>query len=222
MSPPPPDAKAIGELWIARLRERHALLGYGLGGKGPDGPVNMIDTGLTEEEFEAWTRESGWTVPRHIRWSFVPGLNFPPVSDAARERIRIWPASTARTGAQHEALFHGRVELRDGCFFVGELGRPVDKLAWFHAEMGLDVDPSGYLILRDRISGSTLARLGENMNWGGPASAQIDQATERALQERCGAAEILVVGSPQASERFLEQHPHLREPVTPPPPPPRK
>jgi hypothetical protein len=163
-SPVPSDAKAIGKAWIARLQKRSALLGYGLAGKGPDGPVNLIDTGLTEAEFDSWAKENGWRVPGHIRWSFVPKFNLPPVSDAAENAIRVWPASTARTGAQHQALFHGRVELRDGCFFVGELGQPVDKLAWFHAEVGLDVDPAGYFILVDRVSGSTLTRLGEDMN----------------------------------------------------------
>lgn len=218
-SPLPPDAKAIGDLWISRLEERSALLGYGLAGKGPDGPVEIIDTGLTEAEFERWANENGWRVPGHIRWSFVPDMNLPPVSDAATGAIRLWPASTARTGAQHQALYHGRVELRNGCFFVGEFGQPADKLAWFHAEIGLDVDPSGYFILRDRVSGQTLARLGEDMNWGGPATARIDTETERALREACGAGEIYVVGSPEASERFLTQYPHLRDPQPPPPPP---
>lgn len=131
----------------------------------------------------------------------------------------MWPASTARTGAQYEALYHGRVELRDGCFFVGELGQPADKLAWFHAELGLDVDQSGYFVLRDRVTGKTLARLGEEMNWGGPASAEIDKQTERALQDACGPGEVYVVGSPEAKERFLTQFPHLRQPQVPPPPP---
>ena len=53
----------------------------------------MIDTGLTEEEFDRWAKESGWDVPRHIRWSFVPALKHPPVSDAAKDAIRVWPAS---------------------------------------------------------------------------------------------------------------------------------
>ena len=35
---PRPDAAAVGELWLARLGDRGALLGYGLAGKGPEGP----------------------------------------------------------------------------------------------------------------------------------------------------------------------------------------
>jgi len=217
-SPPPPDARTIGEAWLARLKERGALLGHGLA--GPEGPVDLIDTGFTEAEFDRWADENGWPAPTHIRWSFVPKMNLPSVSEAARDSIRVWPASTSRTGAQNQALYHGHVELRDGCFFVGEFGQPADKLAWFHAEMGLDVDAAGYFILRDRISGQTLARLGEDMNWGGPASAEIAKEAEHALREACGSNEIFIVGSPEARERFLTQHPHLRESLLPPPPPP--
>jgi hypothetical protein len=219
-APMPADAKAVGAAWVARLERRGALLGYGLAGKGPDGPVNMIDTGLTEAEFKGWADENGWRVPRHISWSFAPAMKFPRVSDAAKGAIRVWPASTARTGAQNQALFHGRVELRDGCFFVGQGGQPADKLAWFHAEIGLATDEAGYYILRDRVGGATLARLGEAMNWGGPASATIDKETERALRDACGPGEIYVVGSPEASERFMTQYPHLRQRQVPPPPPP--
>lgn len=219
-SPAPLNAKAIGDAWIARLEKRGALLGYGLSGKGPDGPVESINTGLTEEEFVSWTKESGWQVPEHIRWSFVPGLDLPRVSDAAKNAIRVWPASTARTGPQLQALLYGRVELQDGCFFVGENNQPAKKLAWFHAEIGLDKDASGYFILRDRVSGQTLARLGEDMNWGGPPTAVIDEKTESALQDACGPGEIVVVGSPESRERSLTQYPRLRELRVPPPPPP--
>jgi hypothetical protein len=215
----PADAKRIGETWLARLKERDALLGFGLAGKGPDGPVEMIDTGLTRDDFDRWTSENGWRVPGHIRWSFVPALRLPAVGNAAKPAIRIWPASTARTGAQNQALYRGRVELRDGCFFAGEYGKPVDKLAWFHAEMGLDIDAAGFAVLRDRVSGATLARLGEEMNWGGPATAIIPEAAKRALHSACGPGEIYVVGSPQSGERFLAQYPHLRERGDPPVPP---
>ena len=219
IAPLPPDARAIGEAWIARLHARGALLGSGRAGKDADAAVNLIDVGLTEAEFDRWARGEGWDVPRHIDWRFSPALALPPVSETAAGAIRFWPASTARTGMQHMALFHGRVELRDGCFFVGLFGQPADKLAWFHAEVGLDVDADGYFILRDRAGGRTVARLGEDMNWAGPASAVIDEEKKRALQQACGPAEVHVVGSPEASERFLTQYPHLRTPQAPPPPP---
>lgn len=219
VSAPPGDAKSIGDTWIARLKDRGALLGYGLAGKGPDGAVELIDTGLSEEEFKAWTADRGWTLPRHIRWSFVPEMNLPSVSQAAQRGIRIWPASTARTGAQPQALYRGRIELRDGCLFVGEFGKPADRLAWFHAEVGLDIDDADYFVFRDRVTGQTLARIGEELSWGGPASAVMDENAKNALQKACGSAEITIVGSPQSTERFLTQYPHLKDAGNPQPPP---
>jgi hypothetical protein len=208
----PRDAKAVGDAWIARLRARGALLGAGLAGKSPDGPVILIDNGLTETQFVSWAASKQWQIPAHIRWGFVSELNLARVSTAAKAAIRIWPASFARTGIQNEALLSGRVELRDGCFFVGSFGQAVDKLAWFHAEIGLDKDNDGYFVLRDRVSGQSLARLGEEMVWSGPPSAVVDVATKRALQAACGNHEIMIVGSPESRERFVTQHPHLGTP----------
>lgn len=219
---PPANAKAIGEAWVARLKKRGALLTYGVELANPNGPIGAIDVGLTQEEFDSWASANGWPVPEHIRWTFAPAFNLPPVSDAAKGAVRFWPASNTRTGIQLLALLHGRVELRDGCFFVGSRGGPVDKLAWFHAEIGLDKDAAGYFVLRDRVSGRTLTRLGENMSWGGPPSADIGVDAERALHDACGSADIVVVGHPQSRERFETQYPHTRELRVPPPPPPRR
>ena len=217
--PMPPDAKAVGQSWFERLEAENLLLGAGFDGKGPGGAVTHLDVGMTESEFRSWTTQNGWSVPAHISWSFVPAMNLPAVSKAAREGIRIWPASSARTGAQNEALLAGRVELRDGCFWATEGDGEADKLAFFHAEIGLDRDDEGYYILVDRVGGQTRARLGEAMSWGGPPSAYISPEAERKLRAACGEAPILVVGSPESSERFLTNSPHLRNPVVPPPPP---
>lgn len=216
----PANAGAIGRAWVARLEARKALLGYGLSGKTDTSPVSMIDVGMTASEFDRWVSQNGWSVPAHIDWNFVPGLNLPAVSKAAREGIRVWPASTARTGAQNEALLGGRVELRDGCIWVGTFGEPANKLAWFHAEIGLDRDAEGFYVLRSRVSGETLARLGEEMRWGGPASAVLDEDTVAKLRTACGDAPIYTVGSPESAELFFTQYPHTRPGVAPPPPAP--
>ena len=67
----------------------------------------MIDTGLTGKEFDSWRQENGWTVPTHIDWSFVPEMAFPRVSNAAKDAIRVWPASTKleSTGSDGIALW---------------------------------------------------------------------------------------------------------------------
>ncbi|WP_232725702.1 hypothetical protein [Qipengyuania seohaensis] len=218
-APAPANAKAVGETWYKRLEAGNLLLGAGFDGKRPDGAVTHLDVGKTESEFQSWTAQNGWNVPNHISWSFVPAMNLPAVSEAARGGIRFWPASSARTGSQNEALLAGRVELRDGCFWATEGDGDADKLAFFHAEIGLDRDDEGYYILIDRVGGQTLARLGEPMNWGGPPSAYISPEAERDLRAACGDAPILVVGSPESRERFLTSYPHLRNPVAPPPPP---
>lgn len=210
-SAPPHDAKAIGAEWLARLEQRAALLGYGLEDGGSDAPVTAIDAGLTTSEFDRWVQENGWTAPQHIRWGFVAEMAHPAVSNAARQSIRYWPASIARTGAQLQALHGGRIDLRDGCFFVGERGQPATKLAWFHAEIGLDIDADGYVILRDRVDGSIRARIGEEMSWAGPATAKIDDAARQALHDACGPGEVLVVGSPESNQRFQMRVADLRD-----------
>ena len=216
-APPPDDAREIGQAWYDRLEAEHALVGAGFDGKGADGAVTHLDVGMAESRFAQWAQENGWRVPDHISWSFVPAMNFPPVSDAAKAGIRFWPASSARTGAQNEALLYGRVELRDGCFWATQGDGEPDKLAFFHAEIGLDKDAEGFYILRDRVGGQALARIGEPLNWGGPPSAYIAPETEKALREACGDAPILVVGSPESRERFATRYPHVRD-MSPPPP----
>lgn len=218
-APLPRDAKAIGRLWITRLEQRGALMGYGLTGKTPDGSARSIDTLLTEREFDAWVAENGWTVPKHIEWRFQNELVAPRVSEAAARRIRFWPASNSRTGWQLEAAEMGRVFVRDGCFFVRRFDGS-EKLAWFHAETGVGLDQQGYLILIDRSTGQPTARLGEDMSWAGPNHVDQNDPGLAKLHEACGGGEVHGVGNPQAQERLFVQYPHLRNPSQPPPPPP--
>lgn len=219
-APLPADAKAVGDLWVERLEAKNALMGHGLAGKSPDGPVNHIDTLLTAKEFDAWVAQNGWSPPKHIRWYFQSELVAPRVSDAAEPKIRIWPASQARTGWQLEALIWGRVVLKDGCLWIRQPGQP-ERLAWFHAETGLDVDSEGYLILLDRATGHTMARIGEEMTAGGPNTVPESDPGVAALRAACGDAEIYNIGNPQSKERMYVEYPHLREPLSPPLPPPR-
>jgi len=216
-SPAPPDARAIGDLWLGRLEAHGALMGSGRAGKEPDDPVSQIDTLLTAREFDAWVAENGWQAPAHITWRFQDELTFPRITAAAEQRVRVWPASERRTGWQLEALESGRVVLRDGCFFViGHDGG--EKLAWFHAETGLAIDPQGYLVLVDRATGETRARVGEHMSWAGPNEAPQQGEAVAALRAACGQGEVHGVGNSESSERFMTRYPHLRD-NTPPPAP---
>ena len=217
---PPADAAVLGQLWISRLEERGALMGHGLAGKENTAPVSSIDTLLTAEEFDSWVAENGWTVPPHLRWYFQQPLIAPRVSEAAMAGIRTWPASETRTGWQLEAAFGGRIVLRDGCFFMQpEVIGGHEKLAWFHAETGLDVDAEGYYVLVNRQNGQVTARLGEPMTWAGPN--RLDQTSPEvvALKETCGDYVVEGVGNPEANERLYVTYPHLRRPPDAIPPP---
>jgi hypothetical protein len=219
-APLPPDAKAVGHVWIDRLTAKGALGVYGLAGKGPDGPVTMIDTLLSAREFDAWVKDNGWTVPRHIRWSFQPELPFPAITTAAADRVRLWPAATIRTGVLPMVAIFGRVTLRDGCFFVRKFDGP-EGLAWFLAETGLTVDRQGYLVLIDRATGEVKARVGETLVWAGLNAGPAPARTVD-LRKTCGEHPVFNVGNAEAKEKFLTMYPHLREPVSPAPAPPKQ
>ncbi len=209
---PPANAKQLGDLWLARLEERDALMGHGLSGKEDDSPVASIDTLLTAAEFDAWVAENGWTAPPHLRWYFQQPLIAPEVSEAAQAGIRTWPASQTRTGWQLEAAFVGRIFLRDGCFFMrSDVVDAPDKLAWFQAETGLDIDSEGYYTLISRGNGQPVARLGEVMTWAGPNRMDQDSPEVAALREACGDYTVEGVGNPEANERLYVTYPHLRQ-----------
>lgn len=211
--PPPPDAKAVGDMWMKRLSDAGHLGGAGLAGKGPDGAVQMMDILLTAEQFDAWVAEQGGGFPRHIDLRFQNSLVAPAVSAEVDDRIRYWPASKRRTGMQNMAALGGRVIVDDGCFYyIGWSDPPEsrDKLAWFLMETGLDADEEGYLILVDRNTGHLQARVGEEMGWAGPNEVVITDAQKAALFEACGEHEIVSVGNPQASAKTYIRYPHLR------------
>ncbi|MXO72419.1 hypothetical protein GRI99_12350 [Altererythrobacter buctensis] len=218
--PPPADAAAVGDLWVRRLEQRGALMGSGRSGKGEGDPVSMIDTLLTARQFDAWAQENGWTVPRHIIWRFQQELHHPALPPQLAGAVHLWPASTRRTGWQLEAAFTGRVFLRNGCVYVSSPGQQGEALAWFHAETGLGRDGDGYFTLVNRVTGETMARLGEEMQWAGPNAIDQEQPQVQALQAACGDLPVVSVGNPEALERIFVRYPHLRTLQIPPPPPP--
>ncbi|MES2699869.1 MAG: hypothetical protein V4647_09695 [Pseudomonadota bacterium] len=215
----PANAKVVGELWLNRLEARQALMGSGLSGKGEDDPIAMIDTLLTAREFDAWVGHNGWQVPRHIAWRFQQELRHPEIAPGLAGAVHMWPAATVRTGWQLEAAFTGRITLRDGCVFVSQPGRD-EALAWFHTETGLGRDGDGFYTLVNRVSGETMARLGEEMQWAGPNTVDPAQPAVAALRAACGDYEVVGVGNPEALERIYVRYPHLRQVTIPPPPPP--
>ena len=205
---PPADARAIGQLWIERLTAAGLLGGYGLGGKRDDDPVSSISVLMTARDFDAWLAREGWTAPRHIAWSFAHELAHPRAAPEALAKVRIWPASQTRTGAQNMALLGGRIFLEDGCFLVERgvdwgYAPPGRYLVWFGAETALVVDDEGYLALMDRADGTLRARIGEEMRWAGPNGApREDEAGVPELRTACGDLPIEFVGNVESAVRF--------------------
>jgi|GEM_PF-4210866 len=147
-------------------------------------------------------------------------LNAPPISEAALPAVRMWPAATMPTEFQMEAAFSGRIFLRDGCVFIQGFNEGArEKLAWFHAETGLDLDAEGFYVLINRVNGQIEARLGETMSWAGPNPIDQSDPAIAAYREACGDYDVEGVGNPQANEKRYVIYPHLRQPPDSAPPP---
>ena len=212
----PADAKAVGELWLARLNELGVVDGYGLSGKFDDDPISSFNLVMTPGDFDTWVAGNGWRVPRHLSWHFVPDLIAPRVSDAAEQGIRIWPASEQRTGMQNQAADGGRILLRDGCFYLDRQG--VETLAWFHAETGLDMDDEGFYVLVNRMTGQVEGRLGEEFIWAAPNPIRPGGPSLEEFRGACGEGEISTVGNPTSTARMGAMYPPIRAPDAAPPP----
>ncbi|WP_296722759.1 hypothetical protein [Erythrobacter sp.] len=199
--PPPADAKEVGETWLARLRARNFATAWERNGEGHDAPIEAFSLRISEQAFETWITENRWIAPDHISFRFTAELDIPRVGNGARDAIRTWPASKERTGAQQQAAQTARIFLQDGCFHVEQRDGP-PHLAWFHAETGLGRDSEGYLIMVNRLTGATVARVGEIMTWAGPNRYRKDDPRFSELREVCGDAPIFGVGNPQSHVRF--------------------
>ncbi|MGB3165190.1 MAG: hypothetical protein WBA68_00220 [Alteraurantiacibacter sp.] len=215
----PANARQIGEIWLERLNTLGVVDGYGLDGKGEDGPITNFSIVMTPADFDAWVAENGWTAPPHLGWSFVPELRTSRVSEAAARGIRIWPASEQRAGMLNEAADGGRIVLRDGCFYLQQQGNPSDeKLAWFHAETGLDIDAEGYYVLVNRVTGQVAARVGEMVTWAAPNPIRPGGPSMIEFRAACGDGEIVTVGNPTSDARMNAMYPQPRAPDAAPPP----
>lgn len=193
------ELEALIQPWIKRFQGRGLTSGWGVDDTYGRAEI-MID--VTEEEFrEIAARESWHPVPDAIELSFVAPLAYPPVAEAARPFVRIFPQNSRGGGIQLLALGYGRMILRDGCLFVKGVGGR-ESLAYFHRETGLGFDEERYLALIDRKTGETRGRIGEWFSSGGPNQISEDMPMVAELRARCGTAPILNFGNPESAHKF--------------------
>jgi hypothetical protein len=190
------ELEALIRPWTERFT-RHRLTG----GWGVDDTYGRAEImmNVTEEEYRQIAAREGWgQVPDAIELKFASPLTHPPLEEAARPYVRIFPQSDRSTVIQLTAASGGRIVLRDGCLFVqGRGGRA--QLAYFHRETGLGIDEGGYLALKDRMTGRSKGRIGEWFTWAGPNEIREDMPMVADLRARCGTAQIINVGNPEST-----------------------
>ena len=193
------ELRAIALPWVERFN-RHRLLG-GYGTDATYGEVRM-DLVVGEAEYAAIAAREGWRPHPAIRLAFSREVSGAAVPEPLRPLIRVFPQSDRALGPTHEALLGGRIELRDGCFYVTRPGQP-DRLAYFAREVALGLDGDGYLALRTRDSAPRhLGRVGEPFSWGGPIGTSETLPMVAELRARCGDAPLEHVGIPQSARLF--------------------
>jgi hypothetical protein len=185
--------------WAERFR-RHRLLG-GYGTDATYGEIRM-DLVVSEGEYGAIAAREGWRLPDAVKLAFAEPITGPALDARIAPLVRIFPQSDRALGPTHEALLGGRIELRDGCFYVTGRGQP-DRLAYFARELALGLDGDGYLALRTRgPAPRLLGRIGEDFSWGGPIPAPETLPMVAELRKRCGNAPLEHVGVPQSARLF--------------------
>ncbi|HEY8592101.1 MAG TPA: hypothetical protein VIL42_04455 [Sphingomicrobium sp.] len=213
------ELQRLAQPWIERFGEERLVTGYGMNARRGTADIDMV---VSEEEFAAIARRNGWsTLPEFLNLKFTASAVGPEVDPAAAAGVRIFPHGDRALGMIHMAGFHGRIVLKDGCFFV-ENGVPSGKLslAYFPREVGLYVDRQGYLALRTRTSEPRhLGRIGESFTWAGPIGISEDAPMVAELRKRCGSAPLIHLSIPESKSIMEARYPHLRDLAAPPPPP---
>ena len=119
------------------------------------------------------------------------------------------------------AALGGRIVSRGGCLYVTGRGQP-DRLAYFPREFGLATDRRGALIIRSRIDGKMIGRIGDEFTWGGPIALGKNAPMVSELRARCGNAPVEHVGMLTETSAFHRRYGRDPNRGYPPPPPPPK
>jgi hypothetical protein len=208
------ELQKLAQPWLDRFQAERLTTGYGMNARRGTADIDML---VGEDEFGAIAARKGWgSIPDFLNLKFDEAPAGAAVDPLAAKAVRIFPQSDRSLGIINQAGFRGRIVLRDGCFMVDQ---PPTSLAYFPREVGLYIDPQGYLALRTRTREVRhLGRIGENFSWAGPIGVGEESPMVRELRTRCGKAPLMHLSVPQSESLFLSRYPHLRQPVHPPPP----
>lgn len=197
------DLQVIAKPWVERFMAERLLTGHGTDATYGKASMQLV---VSEAEYREIAERKGWgPVPDAIELDFSGGVQGHAVPDAVRPLIRIFAHSDRDLGVTNQALLTGRIVLRDGCFYVVAPAQP-DRLAYFPREVGLSLDPQGYLALRSRVDGRLIGRVGEQFNWGGPIGLAADAPMVGDLRRQCGNAPIEHVGMLTSAAEFRRKY----------------
>ncbi|HVF84146.1 MAG TPA: hypothetical protein VM913_08260 [Sphingomicrobium sp.] len=216
------ELQKLSQPWLDRLQSERLTTGYGMNARTGTADIDIV---VGQEEFAAIAARRGWgKVPEFLNLKFDRSPTGAAVDPAVAKSVRIFPQSDRGLGITNQAGFKGRIFLRDGCFMVDQPGR-ADRpmLAYFPREVGLYVDPQGYLALRSRTREPRhLGRIGETFSWAGPIGITEEAPMVAELRASCGRAPLMHLSIPESESLFEARYPHLRDPVVAPDPPPNK
>lgn len=199
--------------WIKRFERERLFTGYGMNAARGTADIDMV---VSAGEYAAIAARNGWArVPAFLNLKFDDAPIAPAVAADIANGLRIFPHNDRNLGLHHQAALSGRIILRDGCFRVARFDGK-DQLAYFPREVGLYVDPQGYLALRTRAAKPRhLGRIGEQFTWAGPIGASETLPMAAELRKQCGNAPLMHLAVAESSALFNARY---GLPRVPPPP----
>ncbi|MEO7635949.1 MAG: hypothetical protein ABIS38_09935 [Sphingomicrobium sp.] len=208
----------LAQPWIDRFAGERLFTGYGLNARDGTADIDMV---VSEKEFAAIAARRGWgRTPEFLRLRFDEAPIGPAVAVSIANGLRIFAHSDRNLGLHHQAALSGRIIVRDGCFRVAGFDGN-QQLAYFPREVGVYVDPQGYLALRTRTAEPRhLGRIGEQFTWAGPIGIDEKSPMVAELRRQCGTAPLMHLAVPESSAVFNARYGLPRTPPPPPPPPP--
>jgi hypothetical protein len=161
----------------------------------------VFDVNATRADFDAFIAQKGWKLPPKLAFTYQREPKYPPIMPDAAPFVRITPHSNHFTSSQLANAVVGRITLRNGCLYVERTGQP-DAPAFFSREMGLFVDPQGYLAIGERNGRVYYGRVGGRLLWGKITAEITDPAITGPVRKQCGVHSLVNVATAQMRPGF--------------------